>query len=162
MKDMIIPRVLGEKILSLAELFPIISITGPRQSGKTTIARALFPEYAYVNLESLDDRLAAEEDPLRFLRPHSNAGRRPNTFFWRNSTGHEIDLIIDAGAQLWAVEIKSGETLNEDFFKGLKYFKRLSSVPESHFYLLYGGKRDISRKHGQVLGLKSISNLPRI
>jgi predicted AAA+ superfamily ATPase len=89
-----------------------------------------------------------------------HAGRRPNAFFWRNSTGHEIDLILEAGAQLWAVEIKSGETLNEDFFKGLRYFKSLSSAPETYFYLVYGGQRDFSRKHGHVLGWKSISKLP--
>jgi predicted AAA+ superfamily ATPase len=391
MKEEMIPRALGEKIVSLAGMFPIVSLTGPRQSGKTTLARATFPDYAYVNLENLDDRLAAEEDPLRFLRPHSgtglivdevqkvpslfsylqgivdesgemgkyiltgsqnflllekitqslagrvavcnllplglselidadlldgdlnrvmftggypvlfdrqipapdyfpsyiltyidrdvrgisnignlstfqrfvklcagragqllnlssfgtelginyktvrswisileasylvfllqpyhnnfnkrivkqpklyffdsgllcalldiqspeqldshylrgnifesfivaehiksrlHAGRRPNAFFWRNSTGHEVDLILEADAQLFAVEIKSGETLNEDFFKGLRYFKRLSSAPDEHFYLVYGGDRNLSRKYGQVVGWKSISKLP--
>ena len=391
MKEKMIPRALGEKIASLAGMFPIVSLTGPRQSGKTTLARATFPDYAYVNLENLDDRLAAEEDPLRFLRPHSgtgiivdevqkvpslfsylqgivdesgemgkyiltgsqnflllekitqslagrvavcnllplglselidadlldgdlnrvmftggypvlfdrqipapdyfpsyiqtyierdvrgisnignlstfqrfvklcagrvgqslnlsnlgtelginyktvgswisileasylvfllqpyhnnfnkrivkqpklyffdsgllcalldiqspeqldshylrgnifesfivaehiksrlHAGRRPNAFFWRNSTGHEVDLILEADAQLFAVEIKSGETLNEDFFKGLRYFKRLSSAPDEHFYLVYGGDRNLSRKYGQVVGWKSISKLP--
>ena len=74
MKEEMIPRALGEKIVSLAGMFPIVSLTGPRQSGKTTLARATFPDYAYVNLENLDDRLAAEEDPLRFLRPHSGTG----------------------------------------------------------------------------------------
>ena len=64
MKEEMIPRALGEKIASLAGMFPIVSLTGPRQSGKTTLARATFPDYAYVNLENLDDRLAAEEDPL--------------------------------------------------------------------------------------------------
>ena len=74
MKEKIFPRALGEKIVSLAGMFPIVSLTGPRQSGKTTLARAKFPDYAYANLENLDDRLAAEEDPLRFLRPHSGTG----------------------------------------------------------------------------------------
>jgi predicted AAA+ superfamily ATPase len=372
-------------------MFPIVSLTGPRQSGKTTIARTMFPDYNYVNLENLDDRMAAEEDPLRFLKPHSNTGiivdevqkvpalfsylqgivdesgemgkyiltgsqnflllkkitqslagrvaicnllpfdlaeltsadlldeslnramftggypvlfdrkipatdyfpsyiqtyierdvraitnvenlstfqrfvklcagrvgqllnlsslgtelginyktvrswisileasylvfllqpyhknynkrivkqpklyftdtgllcalldiqspeqldshylrgnifesfiisehiksrlhhgRRPNAFFWRNSTGHEIDLILEAGIDLWAVEIKSGETLNENFYKGLRYFKRLSSAPDENFFLIYGGDRNVTRKHGKVLGWKSVYKLP--
>jgi len=94
------------------------------------------------------------------IKSRLHAGRRPNAFFWRNSTGHEIDLILEAGAQLWAVEIKSGQTLNEDFFKGLRYFKRLSSAPDEHLYLVYGGDRNLTRKHGQVVGWKSISKLP--
>ena len=69
-----IPHDLGEKIISLAGMIPIVSLSGPWQSGKTTLARAKFPDYAYVNLENLDDRLAAEEDPLRFLRPHLGTG----------------------------------------------------------------------------------------
>ena len=50
MKEEMIPRALGEKIVSLAGMFPIVSLSGPRQSGKTTLARATFPNYAYVNL----------------------------------------------------------------------------------------------------------------
>jgi predicted AAA+ superfamily ATPase len=95
-----------------------------------------------------------------YIKDRLHAGRRPNAYFWRNSTGHEIDLILEADVQLWAVEIKSGETLNEDFFKGLRYFKRISSTPEDHLYLVYGGDRNLARKHGQVVGWKSISKLP--
>lgn len=48
--------------------FPIIAITGPRQSGKTTLARALFPERAYVTLEDPDERSFALRDPRGFLQ----------------------------------------------------------------------------------------------
>jgi len=54
----------------LAELsrgFPVISITGPRQSGKTTLARATFPHLPYANLEVPDVRAFAYEDPGGFL-----------------------------------------------------------------------------------------------
>ena len=74
MKEGMTPRALGEKIVSLAGMFPTVSLKGPRQSGKTILARARFPVYACVNLENLDDRQAAEEDPLRFLGPHSGTG----------------------------------------------------------------------------------------
>lgn len=386
-----IPRSLGKKILSLTKAFPVISLTGPRQSGKTTLVKALFPDYSYVNLENLDDRAAAEEDPVRFLRlqldrgkiideaqkvpalfsylqgivdeskemgkfiltgsqnflllekitqslagrvalcylmpfdlseldhagllpdhldtvlfsgfypviydrdvlpsdffpsyiqtyverdvrsisnigdlsafrrflklcagrvgqlvnfssignelginyktvqswisileasfivfllpPHfrnfnkrvvkqpklyfydtgllcalldiqspdqvsshylrgnifesyvvseylklrHHAGLRPNAFFWRDNTGNEVDLLLEEGHHLRAVEIKSGQTLNDDFFKGLKYFKKISSEPEEHFYLIYGGDKNVSRKHGNVLGWRSLDKLP--
>lgn len=388
---MMIPRSLSERILSMTRIFPVISLTGPRQSGKTTLVKALFPDYDYVNLENLDERAAAEEDPVRFLRIHSDkglvidevqkvpalfsylqgivdesgkmgryvltgsqdflliekitqslagrvavchlmpfglpelkasnllpdsldrvilsgfypaiydrhilpseyfpsyiqtyierdvrsivnvgdlstfqrfvklcagrvgqllnlssmgnelgvnyktiqswisileasfivfllqphhrnfnkrltkqpklyfldsgllcalldiqspgqlsshylrgnifesfivseylklryhAGLRSNAFFWRNSTGHEIDLLLEEGERLRAVEIKSGETITDDFFKGLKYFQKISSEPEGQFHLLYGGEKDYSRKHGQVLSWRNIDKIP--
>jgi hypothetical protein len=69
-----ISRSLGKKILSMAKAFPVVSLTGPRQSGKTTLVRALFPHYAYVNFENLNDRAAVEEDPLRFLKAYAGKG----------------------------------------------------------------------------------------
>ena len=54
----------------LAAQFPVLSIQGPRQSGKTTLARTLFSDYGYVNLENPDTRLEAEEDGAAFLRYH--------------------------------------------------------------------------------------------
>jgi uncharacterized protein len=69
-----IPRDLGDKVLQLSKGFPVITVTGPRQSGKTTLVRALFPEYTYLNLENLDIRLAAEEDPRRFLGIYAKSG----------------------------------------------------------------------------------------
>jgi predicted AAA+ superfamily ATPase len=50
-----------------AEIYPVIGITGPRQSGKTTLSRMLFPHFPYVNLENLDIRLQAKNDPRAFL-----------------------------------------------------------------------------------------------
>ncbi|HSC24921.1 MAG TPA: ATP-binding protein [Candidatus Babeliales bacterium] len=57
-----------------AKIYPIISITGPRQSGKTTLAQALFSHFPYINLENLDIRLQAQNDPRAFLaRYHDGA-----------------------------------------------------------------------------------------
>lgn len=62
-----ITRHLGPIIQKAATQYPVVAVTGPRQSGKTTLCRALFPNYTYVNLENPDIRQFAHEDPNGFL-----------------------------------------------------------------------------------------------
>ena len=62
-----IPREAIEKLQQVAGKFPVVSITGPRQSGKSTIAKRAFPSYDYVSLEDPNMRLFALDDPLGFL-----------------------------------------------------------------------------------------------
>lgn len=61
------PRRLQPVLLDAARHYPIVTVTGPRQSGKTTLCRASFPDKPYVSLEPLDTRAFAEEDPRGFL-----------------------------------------------------------------------------------------------
>ena len=63
-----IKRSLKESIVIYLEKYPIIALTGPRQSGKTTFLKGEFPEYRYVNLENPDTRNFAETDPNAFLK----------------------------------------------------------------------------------------------
>lgn len=69
-----IKRALTSKIKKLSSLYPVIAITGPRQSGKTTLARELFPKHLYLNLENLDLLAAARADPRSFL--HLDSGQK--------------------------------------------------------------------------------------
>jgi predicted AAA+ superfamily ATPase len=62
-----VPRHLLSRLRSDAGYFPVLTLTGPRQSGKTTLARAAFPEHAYVSLEDPEERAQAVEDPRGFL-----------------------------------------------------------------------------------------------
>ena len=62
-----IKRLISKKILQYAKQFPIITITGPRQSGKTTLAKMLFPNKDYISLEDIDNRSYAINDPRGFL-----------------------------------------------------------------------------------------------
>ncbi len=62
-----IPRNVEKSVRELLKGFPIITITGPRQSGKTTLARAIFSNRPYASLEDPDIRLAALDDPRSFL-----------------------------------------------------------------------------------------------
>lgn len=64
-------RHLSAYIHYAARYYPIVTITGPRQSGKTTLARMLFPEKPYVSLEDLDMRDYAKTDPRGFLATYS-------------------------------------------------------------------------------------------
>lgn len=62
-----IRRTIGQRMRDLAGPYPVIFLTGPRQSGKTTLARATFPQFDYVTLEDLHVRDECLEDPLGFL-----------------------------------------------------------------------------------------------
>ena len=66
-----IQREIAPKILELFQYYPIVSLTGPRQSGKTTLLKSLFPEKPYVTLENPDTRLLATTDPRRFLATYT-------------------------------------------------------------------------------------------
>lgn len=70
---MIFERNLTLYIKRTLNKFPVVSITGPRQSGKTTFLREFFPEYNYSNLERIDVRELIISDPLGFLK---NAGNK--------------------------------------------------------------------------------------
>lgn len=62
-----IPRILSSKIEEANRYYPVLVITGPRQSGKTSMCRHLYPNYKYVNLENITVRATALEDPTLFL-----------------------------------------------------------------------------------------------
>lgn len=67
-----IPRLLTAESLKLASWFPVVSVTGPRQSGKSTLVRNAFKSYEYVNLEEPNIRRIASEDPVGFIRNRTN------------------------------------------------------------------------------------------
>src|SRR5690606_33490811 len=63
----LIPRVLAPTLREAANQYPVVTVTGPRQSGKTTLCKATFPDHEYVSLEPLDNREFATQDPRGFL-----------------------------------------------------------------------------------------------
>jgi predicted AAA+ superfamily ATPase len=70
----IITRDITEELLRSAVEYPVVTILGPRQSGKTTLARMTFPDMPYFSLEDPDVRMAAEADPQGFLSRMENGG----------------------------------------------------------------------------------------
>ncbi len=75
-----------------------------------------------------------------------NRGELPPLYFWRDRTGHEVDIIIDAGKTLIPVEVKSSETVAASLFDGLKYFTSLGAPAATTGVVVHGGdamyKRD--------------------
>lgn len=69
---MLIERNIKQQIDFYAKKYPIIGLTGPRQSGKTTLLRKTFPDYKYVSLENPDIREFAREDSVAFLKEYDN------------------------------------------------------------------------------------------
>lgn len=70
----------------------------------------------------------------------TNRGETPPLYFWRDRTGHEVDIVIDAGNMLIPVEIKSGETVAASFFDGLKYFISLGAPAATTGVVVHGGE----------------------
>lgn len=81
------------------------------------------------------------------IKKRTNAGLPINLSYWRDKTGHEIDIIIDNAGKLIPIEIKSGKTVHNEFFKNLDYWCKLSGV--KHSLLLYGGTQNQKRSTGK-------------
>ncbi len=80
-------------------------------------------------------------------------------YFLRDSNGNEVDLIIELDGRLIAIEIKSGKTINQDFFKGFKYLdKHLPSIKIDK-YLVYGGENHQDRSREQVLPWRNLNEI---
>lgn len=63
----LLPRTAERCLRQFADQYPVVTLTGPRQSGKTTLCRKVFSAKEYVSLENLDSRQFAKEDPRGFL-----------------------------------------------------------------------------------------------
>ncbi len=71
--------------------------------------------------------------------------RLPPLFFWRDRTGHEIDLLVEEAGQLYPAEIKSGQTVSSDMLAGLRWWCDLSGQPLESATLIHGGQERYTR-----------------
>jgi len=85
-----------------------------------------------------------------FMKVQLHRGLLPNLYFWRDKHGKEIDCIIEKGQQIIPVEIKSGNTISNDYFKNLKYYNDLADIDAKNSYLIYGGDSNQDRAYGKV------------
>lgn len=100
-----IERDLKYKVLELSTKYPIVTLTGPRQSGKSTLLRNSFPDYRYVSLEDIDMREFAKSDPRGFLKTFPDktivdeAQRVPSLFSYLQT---HVDAVGKEGMYLLA------------------------------------------------------------
>ncbi len=92
------------------------------------------------------------------LKNRTNAGLDINLFYWRDKTGHEVDLIIDNGKTLLPIEIKSGMTISKDYFKNIDYWTNLSGSKKA--FILYTGEQHQKRSDGtEIMNWRALNSL---
>lgn len=95
---------------------------------------------------------------VEFLKNRYNQGKTNNLAFWRDNTGNEIDLVIESGHVLHPVEIKSGKTVSEDYFKNLRFWKKLTG--QNRGSIIYDGDTPQERTEGiRVVPLKEMYSI---
>jgi len=86
----------------------------------------------------------------------NNSGYKDSLYFWRDKTGREIDLIVDKTSSFLPIEIKSGKTIHDEFFKNLRYWLKLTG--EKQGMIVYAGNTNQKRSEGiEVISWEKLS-----
>jgi hypothetical protein len=80
-----------------------------------------------------------------------HTGKQPAMYYFRDSNNNEIDLILDHGSKVMPIEIKSGQTISNEFFKNLEYWRKLTGDSKTSAVLIYGGDEHATFKDINVL-----------
>ncbi len=91
-----------------------------------------------------------------YIKRNHHFGLAKDYWFWRDSQGHEVDLLSIEEDGWDAFEIKASKTINTDFFKELDYFGKLAGDKLKQKYLVYADDINQNRTHYQVLGWDKI------
>ncbi len=92
------------------------------------------------------------------LKTRYNMGKTDNLYYFRDNTGNEIDVISDHGINIDLIEIKSGQTITSDYFRGLKFFSSLSNDVRNSS-LVYGGNESYKRQGVDVYSWKEADKI---
>jgi len=92
------------------------------------------------------------------IKNRFNKAKEHNLYFWRDNTGHEIDVIIEMANELYPIEIKSGKTITSSYFNGLDFWLKISN--QQRGAVVYGGNSYQKRSNGiEVFPWDGISEL---
>lgn len=89
-----------------------------------------------------------------YVKKMHHTNEHVDIWFWRDSAGHEVDLIIQDGQKLNLIEFKAGQTIMPDMFKRLALFETLAKSRSLTKALVYGGSESQTRTHGRVIPWK--------
>ena len=122
-------------------------------------------------LLGIENEMQLARDPLRgslfenmviaeALKHRFHHGKRSNLFFYRDSKGNEVDLILANEPDLFPVEIKSGMTITRDYFKGINHFIKLfpDNLPNGGG-IVYGGENSQDRTNISIVPFRGLSDL---
>lgn len=94
-----------------------------------------------------------------FLKGKFNKGQQADLYFWRDSKGLEVDLLVDDGIDLKPIEIKSGQTIAPDFLTSLRKWCELSGNPDRPAVLVYGGDKELSNYNVSIIPWRNLASL---
>lgn len=101
---------------------------------------------AYLNIHAARGAIFENMVVTELVKNFANLGLPADLYFWRDKTGHEIDIIIEQNNKLLPIEIKSGKTIGAEYFKNLNFYKKISASQEG--IVLYGGDSIQKRTYG--------------
>lgn len=121
-------------------------------------------------LLGIEEEKQVFRDPLRgslfenmvvaeIFKQYHHMGKRPRIFFYRDSTGNEVDLVLERGHELALIEIKSGQTVTKHFFQGLNRFSKVAKRQIIGGVVLYGGEKKQSRSDWEVWPVKDVGSI---
>ncbi|MDE3055682.1 MAG: ATP-binding protein [Verrucomicrobiota bacterium] len=91
-----------------------------------------------------------------FLKKRFHQALPPNVYFWRDKSGHEVDCLLEEGAKLYPIEIKSSATIQPDLFSGLQKWCELAGYPSGFGTVIYAGEEEQKRPGGQLLSWRML------
>jgi len=95
---------------------------------------------------------------IEFLKYFWSDGRDAPLYFFRDSHGSEVDLIIERARRIIGVEIKAGQTIQNEFFKGLDFLKHLAGKDMLGRAVVYGGRSEFSREDVSIYSYLNVLN----
>lgn len=96
------------------------------------------------------------------LKARCNQGRDPDIYFWRDSTGTEVDVVYEDGQKVKAIEIKAGKTFAPDLAKGLDAWIRYSGAKPTDCVLVYAGSRHMTWKDIALIPWESVGEVMKV